>query len=459
MDKRRVLVLAALALSAVVVANNLSAMSVALPAIERAFDSELATIQWVINAYLLASGMVYVAAGRLADIYGRRRIFLIGMAIFAGSSLLGGIALTDWWLVAARACQGLSVGLLWPSILGIGYAAVPVAQRAVAGGVIVGSIGLGETIGPILGGVLTEFFSWRWILLLNLPLALLAVLFTLREVEEQRTGAARVRIDYASIATLSLSVVSLMFALDQATDWGWGSPWIIALLVAAVVLFAAFLLVERRAGSSAVVPPDIIRNRDLKLSCTVYVLIAPAFIASLVYLPQFMEKVLGFSPLESGLGLAPALIVFALVSPVASRLYNVLGPKLMVSAGAAGLAAATLLFSLATAQSGYAWLLVGMIVFGVGAGIGRPSLTTTSVSSVDASKSSLAIGVTYMTLYAGGAVGVAIATAIFTPLARDSFVAGLHGAMTFVTILAAAGAVVSVLFIARRPITPGAKEA
>jgi MFS family permease len=158
-----ILALMAMGLSVLVISIDISAMNVALPSIERDFDSDISTIQWVINAYALFTGMMLVTGGRLADMYGRRKVFLIGVTIFAATSFIGGIARNDYWLIGARALMGIGGALMWPSILGITYDLLPRDKAGLAGGIIIGAAGLGQAIGPIVGGSLTQFLGWRWI--------------------------------------------------------------------------------------------------------------------------------------------------------------------------------------------------------------------------------------------------------------------------------------------------------
>src|SRR5262245_12356369 len=208
-------------LAVLILANDFTALNVALPAIEKAFDTNVSTVQWVINAYALVFGVLIVTGGRLADMFGRRRVFFIGTTIFMAFSLLGGLAQNEYWLIAARAAMGVGGALMWPAILGMTFAALPKEKAGLAGGLILGAAGIGQSIGPILGGLLTQYLSWRWTLFINIPIGLIAMFVTWRKVHQPRVDTGEERIDYAGIATLSIGLFSLLFALDQATGWGW----------------------------------------------------------------------------------------------------------------------------------------------------------------------------------------------------------------------------------------------
>jgi MFS family permease len=307
-------------MAVVVIANDFTAVNVALPTMEADFDTNINTIQWVINAYALTFGVMIVTGGRLADMFGRRNAFFLGAAIFASMSALAGAAQTETWLIAARVLMGIGGALMWPAILGMTYELLPEQKAGLAGGIIIGAAGLGNGVGPLLGGFLTDELSWRWIFFLNVPIALFAVAVTYLLVHVKEPESGERRIDYPGIATLSVGVVSLLVALDQVDDWGWGDPKVIGLLALAGVLVASFVRLERRAGAHALVPREVMRNESFTASCIAILFMAGTFFAALLYLPQFMEKQLGYSALESGLGMLPFLAVFALASFAAGPL-------------------------------------------------------------------------------------------------------------------------------------------
>ena len=219
----------AMGISVVVIANDFSAINVALPTMEEDFDTNVNTIQWVINAYALTFGVLIVTGGRLADMFGRRRAFFLGTAIFASMSALGGFAPSEAWLIASRVLMAIGGALMWPAILGMTYEILPDEKAGLAGGIIIGAAGLGNALGPLIGGVLTDVLSWRWIFFLNVPVSILAVLVTWRLVRVKEPEVGEQRIDYPGIAAISIGLVSLLVALDQLDDWGCGDPRTIGL--------------------------------------------------------------------------------------------------------------------------------------------------------------------------------------------------------------------------------------
>jgi len=442
--------LIAMGVAVLVIANDFTALSVALPSIENSLDSELGTVQWVINAYALVFGVMIVTGGRLADMFGRRRIFVIGSAIFAGFSVIGGAAQSADQLIVCRAVMGIGGAMMWPAILGMTFAALPEEKAGLAGGLILGAAGFGNAIGPMFGGLLTDELSWRWIFFVNLPIAAFAVFITLRAIPPDRPVGGRARIDYPGITALSLGLVALLIALDQSSDWGWSDWRVVGLVVASAALLIIFILIERGTGMTALVPRDVIANRDFAAVCLAVLLMSAVFFAAVLYLPQFMTKVLGYSALKAGAGLLPMLGTFAAVSFLAGPLYQRLGPKAIVSAGAACCTAGMFLLSLLDSGDGYTALLPGMFILGAGVGLFYSSVTTAGVTALDPSRASLAGGIVYMFQIAGGSIGLGLNTAIVTSglgEGLDGFVDGIADAFRVDAMLALAALAVALLFV------------
>jgi EmrB/QacA subfamily drug resistance transporter len=436
-------------MAVVVIANDFTAVNVALPTMESDFHTNINTIQWVINAYALTFGVMIVTGGRLADIFGRRKAFFVGSAIFASMSALGGAAPSETWLIAARTLMGIGGALMWPAILGMTYEILPEEKAGLAGGIIIGAAGLGNAIGPLLGGVLTDALSWRWIFFLNVPIALFAVAVAYLLVHVKEPESRDRKIDYPGIVAITIGLVSLLVALDQAADWGWGDPRVIALYAVAVGGIAAFIPIERRAGSHALVPREVLRNENFTASCVAVLFMAATFFAALLYLPQFMQKQLGYSPLEAGVGMLPFLAVFALASFAAGPLYDRAGAKRLAVVGAALITLGPFLLSFVGESSGYGALIPGMVVLGIGAGSFIPTATTAGVTSVDESQTSLAGGIVYMFQIAGGSIGLGLTTTVFSS-AIPPFADGVQAAFRLDAALSLIGLLVAIAFVGGR---------
>jgi EmrB/QacA subfamily drug resistance transporter len=420
---------------------------VAIPEIERDLSTSLTKAQWVINGYALVFGVLIVTGGRLADLFGRKRMFMLGAAIFAGFSLLAGLVPGVGLLIAARMLMAVGGALMWPAILGMTYALLPDSKAGLAGGLILGVAGLGNAVGPMLGGFLTDEFSWRWVFFVNLPITAFAMFVTARRVPETKEVSAERHIDYGGIALVSIGIVLLLIGLDEGTTEGFGDPVIVALFVVGAALLLAFFRFERSQGDGALVPRDVLRNRVFAASCLATLLMSAIFFSALLYVPQFFEKQLGYSPLGAGAGLLPLMGVFAVTSFVAGSLYNRVGGRVVVAAGAACLGVGILLLSFLDADTTYGGLVPGMIVLGVGVGLFYSAITTIAVTALDPSRSSLAGGLVYMCQIAGGAVGLGLNTALVT--SQPSLADGIAVAFKVDAVLAFAGLAVVLAFIGR----------
>jgi len=437
--------LVAMGLAVLVIANDFTALSVALPAMQAAFDADITTVQWVINGYTLVFGVLIVTGGRLADMFGRRRIFFIGSAIFAVFSLIGGFAPNVATLLIARALMGVGGAMMWPATLGMTYAILPPSKAGLAGGLILGVAGFGNAIGPLIGGVLTDTIGWRWIFFLNLPVAAFAYLVTLKVVAADPGTTSDRRIDYAGINVLTIALVALLLALDEGTDRGWTNPLILGLFALTAIGLAAFGFVERAAGDKALVPGDVLGNRTFVAACLTVLMMSAIFFSALLFLPQFMSRVLHYNAMQSGLGLLPMMGVFALTSFISGPLYEKLGSKLIISLGAAFLIVGIYLLSRVSATTTYEGLILGLVVLGIGVGLFYSSITTAAITALDPSRAGLAGGIVYMFQIAGGSIGLGLNTALV--VTAETLTEGIHRAFLFDAIVAVCGLVISALFI------------
>jgi EmrB/QacA subfamily drug resistance transporter len=449
------LALIAMGIALFVIGNDFSAMNVAIPQIQEDFDTDVTTTQWVVNAYALTFGVLIVTGGRLADLFGRRRAFFVGAAIFALFSLAGGAAPTETALIAARVLMGIGGALMWPAILGMTYAALPAERAGLAGGIILGAAGVGNAAGPLIGGALTDLLSWRWIFFLNLPVTALAVFVTWREVHQPRLEVEDTRIDYGGIVSVTVGLVALLLAFDQATEWGWGDPRIIALLALFAVMIGAFALLERRAGLHALVPGDVMRNRDFTYTCAAILMMSAVFFAAMLYLPQFMIGPLEFSAIGAGAGMLPMMATFASVSFVAGSLYGRFGAKPLLVLGSLCITVGPALVALFADELKYGAIVPGMAILGLGVGLFYPTATTVGVTAVQEARRSLAGAIVYMFQVAGGSVGLGLTTTVFTEAGEgasgsDAFVDGIQAAFTLNAALAVGGFLIATFLIGGR---------
>jgi EmrB/QacA subfamily drug resistance transporter len=454
LDRRTVAALIAMGLAVFLIANDITSLTVALPTIEADFNVDVGTAQWVANAYTLAFGVLIVTGGRLSDILGRRRMFFAGVGIFALFSVLAGLAPDAQVLIGARAAMAIGAALIWPAVVGILFSVVPAARVGIAGGLLLGVSGIGNAFGPLLGGFMTDDVSWRGILFLNIPIALGSAAVVWRYVAADTPQGQRERLDYPGVVLLSVGLVGLLVGLDQSSAWGWGDPRTIALLAVGVAALAAMAATQRRGGERALVPRDVIANPVFAAACLTTLLASGTWFAVLIYGPQFMQKVLGFSAFGSGLGFLPLMVVYTITSFVAGPLYNKVGGRGPLLAGAACLALGALLLSLLQADSAYAAMIPGLVVLGLGVGLFYSTLTTVAITSLDAARSSVGGGLLFMFQLVGGAIGVVLTTTVFTSAGADlsgpqAFVDGLHAGLRLDAALALC-ALVTAFWVVRR---------
>lgn len=433
--------LGAMGLAVFVISNDITSLGVALPSVEQDLHVGVGTVQWVMNAYTLVFGVLIVTGGRSSDMLGRRRMFTLGIALFAGFSLLAGLSPDVGVLIGARAAMAVGAALIWPAVVGITFGLVPAERAGLAGGLLLGVSGIGNALGPVVGGLLTDGPGWRWILFLNLPIALVAVTLVLLRVDRDTPTAAGERLDWRGIAALSVGLVALLVALDQGSSWGWTDARTVGLFAIGVVGLVALVVVERHAGTNALVPRDVMASRPFSAACIATLTASGTWFAVLLFAPQFMEKVLGFSALEAGLGFLPLMLVFSATAFAAGPLYNKIGPRVPLLVGTVCLPAGAVLLSLPGAGASYVELLPAFVVLGVGVGLFYSTLTSAALTSIDPGRTSVGGGLTFMFQLVGGAIGVGLATSVFTSRSDDGtstveVVAGIQGALRIVAMVA-----------------------
>lgn len=393
-------------------------VNVALPSIQRELRASLAGLEWTVNAYTLTFAVLLVTGGRLGDILGRRRVFLAGVVIFAASSAAIGVSPNQAALVAGRAVQGVGAALMMPGTLSIISSVFPPEERGRAIGTWAGVSGLALAIGPVVGGALTEYVSWRAIFFLNLPVAVAAIVVTLFAAPESRDESTQHRIDYLGIATLSLGLSALVLALVEGNAWGWGSARIVALLVTAAVGLAAFVVVERRAAEP-MVDFRFFRSRTFLGANAVAFIVSFAMLAMFFFLALYMQNILGYSAVEAGVRFLPSTLMIILVAPIAGRLADRIGPRWLIAVGLSLVGTAMLLLTGLRVDTGYGHLLPPFMLMGVGIALTMSPMSTAAMNSVAVEKAGVASGILSMNRMVGGTFGVAALGALFQHLARN----------------------------------------
>jgi EmrB/QacA subfamily drug resistance transporter len=445
-----------------------TAVNVALPSIQEDFDASLSALEWTVNAYTLTFAVLLITGGRLGDIFGRRRMFLFGVVVFALSSATIGFAPSDGWLVASRAVQGIGAAFMMPATLSIISNAFPPEERGKAIGTWAGVSAIALAVGPLLGGWLTEDVSWRAIFFINLPVAVGAVAVTLFATHESRDETVDRRVDIPGIAAMTVALTALVFALVEGNSWGWGSAGIIGLLALTVVALGAFVAIERRAPAP-IVDFDALRSKQFLGANIVAFMVSFGMLAMFFFLALYMQNILGFSPLEAGVRFLPTTLMIVVVAPIAGRLTDRIGPRWLITIGLVLVAVALYELTLIDTGTTYGDLLPAFVVMGIGIAMTMSPMSTAAMNAVSRDKAGIASGLLAMMRMVGGTLGVAATGAIFqaavgsrlgglepgqagaaSEAAARAFIDGLTDSMRLSAAVALAGAVLAAVLIRGR---------
>ena len=406
---RRWLALVLLAAAQFVVVLDASIVNVALPSIGRALDFSQDDLSWVVNAYTLTFGGFLLLGGRMADLLGRRAMFIAGLGIFAVASLAGGLAQSDVWLIAARAAQGLGAALLSPAALSLVTTLFAEgADRNKAMGVWGAVAGSGGAAGVLLGGMLTQWAGWEWVLFVNVPIGLAAAAIAPRLIPESRNGGAR-HFDIAGAVTVTAGLSLLVYALVDANRSGWGSTKTLSLLAVSAVLVAAFVVTELRTRAPLVPFPGIFRLRTISGINVTALLIAMALFSMFFFISLYMQQVLGFDALKAGVAYLPLALGIIVSAGVAASLTTRFGFKPVLIAGLILTAGGLVWFSRVSADGSYVGdILFPSLLAAVGLGFAFVPMTVAAVAGVEPHEAGLASGLINTSQQVGGALGLAI---------------------------------------------------
>jgi EmrB/QacA subfamily drug resistance transporter len=410
MDRRtRWLALYVLCLGTLMIVLDTTIVNVALPSIRDDLGFSQASLAWVVNAYLLTYGGFLLLGGRLGDLFGHRRLFLLGISLFTVASVACGTAGSPGFLVAARAVQGFGGATVSAVSLSLMMALfTDTADRAKAMGIVGFVAAGGGSIGVLLGGVLTDLLDWHWIFLVNAPIGVLVVVLSLRLLPTAR-GAARGRVDVAGAVTVTAALMLAVYAIVNGNQAGWLSAQTLGLLAGAVALMAGFLAIESRVPSP-LVPLRLFRLRNLAVANVAGVLWAAAMFAWFFLSALYMQFVLHYSPLEVGLAFLPANVIMAAFSVgLSAKLVMRFGTRPPLAAGLILAAAGLALFARAPVGGAFAAdVLPSMILLGFGAGMALNPVLLAAMSDVAPEESGLASGIVNTSFMMGGALGLAV---------------------------------------------------
>jgi EmrB/QacA subfamily drug resistance transporter len=434
---------------------DMTVVNVALPDIRTGLGFTPSALSWVLNAYTLAFGGLLLLGGRLGDVLGRRRTFLVGLALFTVGSLAGGLAPSAGVLVGSRALQGLGAAIAAPSVLALLSTSAPDATARTKVLALFSAVSsAGGSLGLLLGGVLTGYASWRWSLFINVPLGLLVMLLVPRFVAE--TERQRGRFDLLGAVTATLGSAALVYGFINAPDHGWTSGATLSSFAVALVLLVTLAVHERRT-SSPLLPAEVLRSRTRLGAVAVMALFVGAQFSFFFFLVQFMQAVLGYGALRSGFAFLPLTLLIFAVSRVAPRLVQRFGTRALMATGTLLVGVANLWLVGIGSDSTYVGELLGpLMLVGVGAGLTFMPVTVTVLSDVAPVHAGAASGMVQMSQQVGGSLGLAVLVSVYAShAAPGDVVAGM--AQTFATaagLLAVACAVALVVLRPSRVVRP-----
>jgi EmrB/QacA subfamily drug resistance transporter len=445
---------------------DVAIVNVALPAIKSDLDFSPENLQWVISAYAIIFGGALLLGGRLADLLGRRRLFVAGLALFAASSLLCGLAWSESSLIGFRALQGLGGALMAPAALSLLMTIfVEGRERNIALGIYGAASGSGAAAGVLLGGLLTSYLSWSWIFFINVPVGLTAILLAPVLLRESRADLAHRHFDVAGAATVTSGLMLLVYAMTHATTDGWGSPLTIGLLAASFALVVAFLVIETRSPYP-LLPLRIFRLPTLGAANVVMALVGSVTFSEFFLLTLYLQEVLHYSAIQSGVAFTGFALTVVVISNVAQVVVSKVGVRATLTAGLVVSAASVALLTQLPVDAHYFWdLFPAFVLGGAGLGLAFVPVTIASLAGVERSDAGIASGLINTSRQIGGAIGLAAASTIAATatsryadaheaVTTASAVALAHGyrtALYVLTGLLVVAAVVAVGFVRPRP--------
>jgi EmrB/QacA subfamily drug resistance transporter len=367
-------------------------------------------LEWVFNGYALTFGVLLLTGGKLADLLGRRRIFIVGLIIFTASSFFCGFANSVGVLTGARVVQGVGAALMNPATLSIITATFPPRQRGTAIGIWAGVSALALAIGPLVGGVITEHISWSWVFYINVPIGVLGILAARVFIDESKDETPQ-RLDLAGLATSAIALFALTYALIKSNDRGWGDPLVLGLFGVAVAFFVVFVVLEQRQRLP-MLDLSLFRNVSFASANAVMLLVGLAMFGMFFFVSFYVQQVLKYSPIEAGATFLPMTVLIILVAPWAGRFADKLGPRAMMVPGLVLLTVSLVLFSILDESSTFWALLPALVVGGLGMALAMAPTTSAAMHAVPVSKAGVGAAVINSMRQVGGSIGIAVLGAI-----------------------------------------------
>src|SRR6188472_2634590 len=436
-------------------------VNVALPSIQGDLDADLSELEWIVTGYALTFASLMLVGGKVADAYGRRLVFVIGIVVFTFASLMCGLADSSEMLIGARVLQGAGAALMNPATLSIIAATFPPRERGTAIGIWAGTSALALAIGPLVGGLITEHLEWSWIFFVNIPIGVLGILASYLFIDESR-DETHASLDLPGLATSAIGLFALTYGLIEANTYGWTSARIVGPFVLAVVALASFVVIERRRREP-MLPLELFRNGTYTGSNLVVLLVALAMFGVFFFVSLYMQNILGYSAVQAGAAFLPMTVLIILVAPVAGRTADRLGSRGLMTAGMLLIATQLLLFSQLGVDASYWQLLPCLIIGGFGMAMTMTPSSAAAMRAVPVAKAGMGSAVLNAFRQVGGSTGIALMGAIVAsrltkPPTSASFMDGFERALLVASGIALAGAIVAAILVRPHDRSHGAEE-
>ena len=461
-ENRKWWTLGAVALGLFMIMLDNTIVNVALPSMQRDLGIGVPELEWVVSGYALTFAVLMLTGGKLADMFGRRRIFIVGLAIFTVSSLACGLAPSAEALIGARAVQGIGAALMNPATLSIITATFPPRERGRAIGIWVGVSAMALAIGPLVGGVITEQFDWTWIFFINVPIGVLAILAARMLIDESRDTSDGQRLDLPGLVSSAVALFALTFALIEADTYGWTSGVILGLFAVAIAGFTALVALERRQRVP-MLDLSLFRQGSFAGANAAMLLTAFAMFGVLFFLSLYMQNVLGYSAIHAGAAFLPMTVIITLVAPIAGRLSDRVGSRWLMGGGLTLVASALLLFARLGVDASYWSVLPALMLGGLGMSLTMTPTTAAVMSSVPVDKAGVGAAVLNSFRQVGGSLGIAVIGAIVTsqvsvapgsPAYAEQLVSGMHTGFHVSAAMALVGALIAVTSVRKHSYPP-----
>jgi EmrB/QacA subfamily drug resistance transporter len=458
-ENRKWVTLAAVSFGLFMIMLDNTVVNVALPTMEKDLHVTLASLEWVVIAYALTFASLLITGGKLADMYGRRRIFVVGLAIFTLSSLACGLAPSASFLIGARAVQGVGAALMNPATLSIIVATFPPRQRGQAIGIWAGVSALALAIGPLGGGLIVDNLNWNWIFFVNVPVGVLGIAVSQFAIRESRDTSHEQSIDLPGLLTSAGFLFSLSYALVEGNSHGWSSPEILGLFATAAVLLVAFIVLEKRQRLP-MLDLSLFKIGAFTGSNVVAMLVSLSMFGVFFFVSLYIQNILGYSATQAGAAFLPMVSLIILIAPLSGRLSDRIGSRWLMGGGMTLVGLSLLLYERVTVHSDFWTLLPSMILGGVGMAMTMSPMTSAAMGAVPVDKAGVGSGVLNSFRQVGGSLGIAVMGAIVasylhhsprSPLAAQDYVNGLHAGFAVGAVITFAAAIVAVVTVRTRP--------